>query len=136
MNFPKLIRALNRVRAGQVSPEAVVEYVNAIDTKIFKEIVLAHEHSPAARMPHYEIDDLTADTPLLAEEGYDDFYLWWCCMEIDLQFGDMNRYSVSRSLFTDSYVDFAARYTRTHMPLQLHEQTDEVCHHPVLGVIE
>lgn len=136
MKFPDLIRALQRVRAGQVHEEAVVDYVNTLDTKIFKELVLTHEHSPAVRKPHYELTDLTAETPLLAEEGYDEIYVWWCCMEIDLRFGDMNRYSTSRSLFSDAWNDFAARYTRTHMPLQVHKDSGNVCHHPVLGVIE
>ena len=136
MNFPKLIRALNRVRAGQVQQEAVVDYVNTLDAKIFKELVLTHEHSPAVRQPHYEQTDLTTDKQLLAEDGYDEIYLWWCCMEIDLRFGDMNRYSASRSLFTDAWNDFTARYTRTHMPLQLSEADErQPCHHPVLGVI-
>lgn len=133
MKFPELIRALQRVRAGQVHEEAVVDYVNTLDTKIFKELVLTHEHSPAVRKPHYELADLTAETPLLAEEGYDDVYLWWCCMEIDLQFGDMNRYAVSRSMFNDAYADMAARYTRTHMPLSPSEDVQKRVH-PVLGV--
>ena len=134
MTFPLLIAKLQALRPGQIKEEAIAGWCNKLDTKIFKELILTHEHSSGVRMPHYDRTDLTADTPLLAESGYDDVYIWWCCMEIDILYGDLNRYAVSRSMFNDAYTDMAARWTRTHMPLSPSEggQTKE---HPVLGVI-
>ena len=134
MTFPLLTAKLQTLRPGQVKEAWLADVCNKLDTKIFKEIILTHEHSPHVKRPHYTVKDVTTDRKLLAEDGYDDVYMWWCCMEIDLQYGDMNRYAVSRSLFNDAYTDMAARWTRTHMPLSATDD-DTGSVHPVLGVL-
>ena len=136
MTIDILLNQLQRMRPGQVREEDVLHSVNKLEAKIFKELIETHENPVCFHLPVYDNADITAKTHLLAEDGYDDVYVWWCCMETDLMYGDVNRYNVSLARFGECWEDLTARYTRTHIPKQS-VGTDSVKRvHPVLGVLQ
>lgn len=135
MTIDILLNQLQRMRPGQVREEDVLLSVNKLEAKIFKELIETHENPVCFHLPVYDNADITAKTHLLAEDGYDDVYLWWCCMETDLLYGDFNRYDASLARFAECWEDLAARYTRTHMPKQASQAGTVKQSHSVLGVL-
>lgn len=58
-----------------------------------------------------------AETELLVEAPFDEMYLRYLEAQIDYHDGEYGRYNNSITMFNSCFADYAAHYTRTHMPL-------------------
>jgi len=58
------------------------------------------------------------DTELLVPDAYSDFYLDYVAAQIHKYRGDITRYNNSVISYKTNFDNYAAMYTRTHMPKQ------------------
>ena len=114
-----LMEAMHRADAlkpNSYSSAEKIKWLSILDGLVKKKIIDTHEGGEDVTFNGYEEDsDLT--TELLVPAPYDDIYVHWLTMQIDLNNGEYARYNNSAMVYNSAYQDFANHYNRTHMPL-------------------
>lgn len=111
-----IIEAINNVDAlkpNTYSQSEKVKWLSALDSLTYNEIIATHEGGSA--FEGYT-DDTPMDTPLIAQEPYDEMYIHWLESKIDYYNAEYTRYNNSITQFTDMYSEFSRYYNRTHKP--------------------
>ena len=114
-----LMEAMHRADAlkpNSYSNAEKIKWISMLDGLIKEKIVDTHEGGENVVFNGYEEDcDLT--TVLLVPAPYDEIYIHWLAMQIDLTNGEFARYNNSKTVYNFAYQDFANYWNRTHMPL-------------------
>jgi hypothetical protein len=114
-----LMAAMHRADAlkpNSYSNEEKIKWLSILDGLIKTKIIDTHEGGEDVVFNGYE-DDSDLTTELLVPAPYDDIYIHWLTMQIDLTNGEYARYNNSAMVYNNSYHEFADYYNRTHMPL-------------------
>ena len=115
MTLENAIFQVDELKPNQAAKAQKIEWLSHLDRRVFKEIFFAHEpgpDTPGAFTPYGQ--DTPADTELLVKAPYDDIYLYYLSMQIDLANQEYDRYNNSLLLFTDAFGQFARAYHREH----------------------
>ena len=108
-----LIRA-DLTRPNELEPELKLGWLAALDGQIRQTLHLTHEGcAEAAARPVPE--DPEAELPV--PPPWDELYLRYLVMRIDLENGELERYNADAACFNRAWRDYAAHYVRTHRPL-------------------
>ena len=111
------IQKAKQLRSSEVSTDTMVQWLAALDGKIWTEIICQYdEHTPAA-MPTYGIYDADPEeeTNLLIPAPYDQIYIDYLLMRIDLENDDYERYNNRAVLFNEQYQAYVNYYNREHI---------------------
>ena len=114
-----LMEAMHRADAlkpNSYSNEEKIRWISILDGLIKKKIFDTHEGGEDVVYDGYETET-PLTTELLVPAPYDDIYVHWLMMQIDLTNGEYARYNNSAKVYNSAYQDFANYYNRTHMPL-------------------
>ena len=114
-----LMEAMHRADAlkpNSYSNAEKIKWLSILDGLVKTKIIDTHEGGEDVVFNGYEENaDLT--TVLLVPPPFDDIYVHWLSMQIDLTNGEYARYNNSAAVFNTAYNDYALHYNRTHMPL-------------------
>lgn len=114
-----LMEAMHRADAlkpNSYSNEEKIKWLSILDGLIKTKLIDTHEGGEKVAFDGYEADT-PLTTELLVPAPYDDLYVYWLTMHIDLTNGEYARYNNSAMVYNNAYLDFANYYNRTHMPL-------------------
>ena len=144
MTIRKLTEILKRERQdGVIGDEDVLEYVNALETRLCTEVFLTHEDPPPGvymfmglplpgtkpgtwppplppHPPGYHEEWLPEDyrdIELLAKPPYDDVYRAYIQYRCDLAQNETINADNSQRIYWRAFNDFAKYWHRTHMPI-------------------
>ena len=118
MTMEKAIFQADELKPNQVARALKIEWLSHLDRRVFKEVFSTHE--PDAETPK-AFDGYTQDTPpdteLLVKPPYDDVYLYFLAMQIDLANLEYDKYNNSVQLYGNALGQYKRWYHRTHRPL-------------------
>lgn len=106
-----VIRSLNR---GKYEDEQIIRWINEVDERIWREVILTHCDAPLDEFEPYTEADLTRE--LLAPTYYSGIYKNYVDSQIYSANADTVKANNSASAFNSIYNDYANEYNRTHMP--------------------
>ena len=115
MTAAQAIEKLDRIRPNKYTAEEKLAWLNALDGRLYNEVILTHEgeHSPFSP---YTIDDLTAT--LLAEPPYDeDIYTNYLQAQVALCNGEGTKYNQSIALYNSACLGWMQYRNRISTPL-------------------
>ena len=145
MTIQRLVEIFSQERQDNVIDAAkVLEYVNALETKLCTEVFLTHKDAPPGVYvfmglplpghkpgdwpplpPHHTpgySDEWSYDDyktiPLLVKPPYDDIYRAYIQWRIDLSHNDTIDAGNSQRVFWLAYSDFQKAWHRDHMPVK------------------
>ena len=116
MTLAEAILAADLTRPNELEPELKRAWLSALDGQLDAELYAAHEDRPAPFAGY----DGTADpetTVLLVPWPYDDIYIRYLVMRIDLENGELERYNNDALAFNRILRSYAGHYARNHMPV-------------------
>lgn len=120
MTIATLLAKVDRLKPNQVAEADKIAWLSDCDTYIFKSIIQTHE--PEETTPEtfagYDSETDKATTVLLAETPYDELYVYWLYMQIDLANMELNKYNNDVTLYNSAIDKYAAFYNRTHAPIE------------------
>ena len=96
------------------SDAIITSWIDRLDRTIFNEVVKTH-YGAAEDFDGYNVDT-DADTVLLAPAPYDDIYMYYIMMNIDIMNSEAERAQNDAMLFKEAYQSFVDHYNRTYMP--------------------
>lgn len=117
MTVDEAIRAVDGLKPNMYTVEQKVAWLNALDGRLFREVILTHEHEAGATFTPYEWTGDLQDA-LIAPAPYDEVYRWWLESQIDLSNGEATKYNASSMMYNAALDSYTAWYNRTHMPLR------------------
>ncbi len=82
-----------------------------LDNKIYSEILIQYEDIDCSFRGGYEQD---ADTELVISAPFEDIYIRYLVMQLDILNSDITRYQNSYSLFNSLYLDYIRFINRNH----------------------
>ena len=104
--------------------EQKLKWLTRLDQQIKREILDTHERNAEDPLnfftegvgyESYAQEDWSA-IPLLVPPPYDEIYIHWLCMQIDLYNQEMEKYNNAGALFSAAYDAFAKAWHRSHRP--------------------
>lgn len=117
MTIQQAIARADEMKPNMMSTSLKVQLLNEIESIIFDEIVMTHEHAADITAPAYD-DDTDPATELILKAPDDAVYVYWLMCEIDKQNMEYDKYNNDKLLFQDAYDEASNRWTRHHMPIQ------------------
>lgn len=120
MTIGSAIGKVQEIKPNGVSRETMVDWLNEIDTTIYREIVKTHEFAENLVFTGYSsFEGTDADrTMLLAPEPYSRLYIYWLCAQIDLQNQEFDLYQNNAALFNQAYREYQNYCNRNFMPVE------------------
>lgn len=117
MTIDEAIRMADGLKPNMYTIEQKVAWLNALDGRLFRDVILTHEHAEDATFTPY---DWTGDLQdeLIAPAPYDEVYRWWLESQIDLANAEATKYNSSSMMYNTALDNFTAWYNRTHMPIR------------------
>ena len=118
MTIEQVIAAVGAQRAGKpYMSDEKIKWLSDGEGIIWSELVQTHENTDG-----YEFDGFTpsadTDTQLIADDMYADLYMYYLLAQIDRAQQEYAKYNVDVQQYNALYQQFAAKYNRTHLPLQ------------------
>ena len=98
-------------RPNELEPELKLRWLSALEGQIRQTLFLTHADAPEAP----GVWDPEAE--LQVPQPWDELYLRYLTMRIDLENGELERYNADAVCFNRTWRDYAAHYTRNHRPL-------------------
>ena len=117
MTIQQAIARADEMKPNMMSTSLKVQLLNEIESIIFDEIVMTHEHPAEITAPAYD-DSTDPATELILKAPDDSVYVCWLICEIDKQNMEYDKYNNDKLLFQDAYDEASNRWTRHHMPIQ------------------
>lgn len=117
MTIQQAIARADEMKPNMMSTSLKVQLLNEIESIIFDEIVMTHEHPADITAPAYD-DSTDLATELILKAPDDAVYVYWLQCEIDKQRMEYDKYNNDKLLFQDAYDEASNRWTRHHMPIQ------------------
>ena len=105
------------LRPSEVSDETMVKWLSSLDGKLWIEVISQYEKPVPSAAPVYTMDDVgeNADTELLIPAPFDQLYIDYLLMRIDLENDDYERYNNRAVLFNEQYQAYVNHYNREHI---------------------
>lgn len=115
MKISDAIERLDELKSNAYTESEKVRWLSQLDSMIKRMMIDTHEGGEKCTFTGYD-ENTDMSTVLLAEEPFDDIYIYYLAAQIDLANMEYDRYNNSIMVFTDKYQDFADWYNRTHLP--------------------
>jgi hypothetical protein len=115
MTIFEAIALADRLRPNELDPALKLRWLSALDGQIHAELWEAHLETPQP-FPGYDGDTELRETQLLVPRPYDELYVVYLVMRIDLEHGELERYNNSAARFNQLWRSYAANYCRNHRP--------------------
>ena len=116
MKIREVLTQVDDLYANAFSEEDKLQWLQQIEEKIYKELVLTH-HEPV-EMTEFDDDD----NELIAPAPYDSLYINYIIANINKYNNETVRYNNAMIIFNQEYQEFANWYNRTKMPLSSKEK--------------
>ncbi len=115
MTILEAITRADLLRPNELDPAMKLRWLSTLDGQIHRELLEAHLPAPA---PFRGYDDKTElqSTSLLIPHPYDELYLSYLLMRMDLEHGEPDRYNNDAAEFNRIWQSCAADYCRSHLP--------------------
>ena len=115
MTILEAISRADLVRPNELAPAVKLRWLSTLDGQVRAELLSAYEEAPEP-FPGYDENTELRETRLLIPAPYDELYLHYLLMRIDLEHGELDRYNNDAAAFNRLWQSFAAHYNRTHSP--------------------
>ena len=115
MTILEAITRADLIRPNELDPAVKLRWLSTLDGQIHAELLTAHAGSPED-FRGYDGETELQSTELLVPQPYDELYLRYLLMRIDLENGELDRYNNEAAVFNRLWQSCAGRYTRTHRP--------------------
>ena len=116
MTIEKILAKVDELKPNQYSDNIKIGWISELEGKIYKEMVLTHEHEEEdITFSGYTENDMGRE--LIAEDPYCNVYEDYLYAKIDFKNGETDRYTNSMIMFNADMRAFQNWYNRTHMPL-------------------
>ena len=116
MTILEAITRADLARPNELDPELKLRWLSALDGQIHAEL-LAPYGEGAPSFDGYGEETELGSTELLAPFPYDELYLHWLIMRIDLAHGELERYNNDALAFNRILRSYAGHYTHNHTPV-------------------
>ena len=115
MTILEAITRADLIRPNELDPAVKLRWLSTLDGQIHAELLSAHSGAPGPFRGYDEETELRS-TRLLVEHPYDELYLCYLLMRIDLEHGELDRYNNDAAEFNRLWQSFASHYCRRHAP--------------------
>ncbi len=109
-------------RPNEISVERKLQWLSTLDGRIYRELMLTYDDAPPAFSGYDEQTELRT-TELMVGFPFDDLYLRYLVLRIDLEQGELERYNNDAAAFNRVWKSYATNYGRTHVPLGVQHLT-------------
>ena len=116
MTILEAITRADQIRPNELEAAVKLRWLSTLDGQIHAELMKAHADSPE-RFDGYDGETELQSTKLLVSYPYDELYLRYLLMRIDLEHGELDRYNNEAACFNRLWQSFATQYCRRHLPL-------------------
>lgn len=113
MTIGDAIRAGSLLRESDLPDEVKAGWLSKLDGQIYTDVILQHIGGTTIPMPDYG-PGTDEDTELLVPHPWDEMYVYYIAMRIDLAQGESELYAADNSVFAQLYQQWLNAYTRTH----------------------
>lgn len=113
MTISDIIAMSRQVASHNVNDQQVIDWLDALDDQIFKDVILTHEDNRLEEREEYD----SVDCELIAPKSNAEMYIYYIDTMVYAQNGDEQRYNISAALFNTAYFKFTSWYNRVHKPL-------------------
>ena len=114
MTISALITHVDTISPNQYTEAQKTAWVNNFDGKVFREVILTHEHTCPDLFEAY---DDGADELLIEEPYALDVYANYLLAKIAEANAEIPKYNLYSTLFNTEYSQWVSWYHRTHRPL-------------------
>lgn len=115
MTLREAIDKADRFKPSQFRDEDKVEWLSNLDANIHNDILKSHHPVPEEDFPGYTMDDI--NNALLAPFPYDELYVAYLLMMIDLRNEETVRYNNSRAVYEEAIKAYAKHVNKTQKPV-------------------
>lgn len=115
MKILQAIAAADRLRPNEVPGHIKLSWLSALDGQLQTELYDTHTDGPERFAGYDEQTDAEA-TDLRVPAPYDELYVWFLLMRIDLLDNDIQRYNNDAEIFGARLTQYQQHYHRQHMP--------------------
>lgn len=116
MTILEAITRADLIRPNELEPAVKLRWLSTLDGQIDRELLGAHADASGS-FRGYDGDTELSATELLIPWPYDELYVRYLLMRIDLEHGELDRYNNEAAQFNRLWQSFAGQYCRTHRPL-------------------
>lgn len=125
MTIGKVIERLAKLKPHAYTHGEVIEWLSAVEGRIYAEIIRTHENPGEITFTGYEdytqdgyTGETSADTELIAPHPYDELYLYYLMAQADLHNLEYDKYNSTAEQFNAAYKAFSDFWNREFMPVQ------------------
>ena len=122
MTILEAITRADLIRPNELDSAVKLRWLSTLDGQIHAELLTAHEGEPET-FRGYDGETELQTTELLVPHPYDELYLRYLLMRIDLEHGELDRYNNDAAGFNRLWQSFAGRYCQRHAPLGVRQLT-------------
>ncbi len=115
MKAKEALSLADLTRPNEYEPELKLRWLSALDGQVSAELYEAHEPGAEAPLPEPE-PEAGPETELLIPWPWDDIYVRYLVMRIDLENGELERYNNDALAFNRIWRSYACHYVHTHSP--------------------
>lgn len=116
MTILQALAEADRQSPNEINTEQKLRWLSTLDGQIQKELLEAYQ-GELAPFSGYNAGTELRTTNLLVPFPFDDLYLRYLVMRIDLEQGELERYNNDAAAFNRIWQSYAAHHGRTHDPL-------------------
>ena len=113
MLIANAIRGARAMRDTELPDELFVQWLSSHDGQVWENVCKRYEG--AGTMPSYDEDTDREATALLIDAPWDDIYIDYLVMRIDLAHHDIDRYNNEAAVYASKRADWSNWYNRTHV---------------------
>jgi len=122
MNIQEVLDLADQLKPNMMTRQVKIAFLQELDQKIYKEILLKHEHTEEEEvLPEYDTDT-DGGTELLVPDPYGMVYVYWLNQKIDLLNQETEKYNNDRALYENAYNEMQDWWNRERMPLMRNRQ--------------
>ena len=115
MTILQAIAEADRQRPNEIDAEQKLRWLSTLDGQIHRELLEAYQ-GQIAPFSGYGAETELRTTQLLGPFPFDDLYLRYLVMRIDLEQGELERYNNDAAAFNRIWQSYAGYHGRTHNP--------------------
>ena len=114
MTIREAIERTDALKPNAVPKHDKTKWLADLDGRIAAEICNTHEGTEVEYTPY--TDELDIGTELLVPPPYDEVYITWLSLNIDLVNREITSYNNNVALYNAQYTAFSRAFNRAHMP--------------------
>lgn len=116
MTIEEVLAEVDEIKPNTFDDNIKLKWLSELDGKIYKELILTHEHDADITFTPYTSADMNKE--LLAEFPYSDIYRHYVFANIDYSNGESDRYQNSMVMFNNAFDAYRKYYNKTYKPIQ------------------